>query len=168
MNTNDAISNQADQMEDEVDRDRFYYRTTLKWIGSHPEQLPRLIAVKALYALSPWDWEIISSNGTARYHWVYGLFFLPLCIGIIQAGRSPLAGAVLVPMAYYLFLCFVFYGSPRFRLPFEPFGALIAAHGLVSLIQGNRDKTYLVGTAGGVLVFVGLTFGLLGSWRGWI
>lgn len=168
MNSNDSVDQQADQMTHEVERDRFYYQSAFRWIAGHPNQLPKLLFYKGLYAFSPWDWELISQDGTARYHWVYGLFFLPVCIGIIKIVREPMAGVVLIPLGYFLFLSFVFYGSPRFRLPFEPYGALAAAYGLTALVQGRFGRSMSAWMAAGIVLFIGLTYGLMGCWRGWI
>jgi 4-amino-4-deoxy-L-arabinose transferase-like glycosyltransferase len=130
LNTKDAVSDKADAIPDEVARDRYYMTTTWNWITTHPGELPRLLAWKILYLLSPLDWELIGRDGQARIHWLYGLLAPFALLGWIQYRRDPHARWFWALFLYLGFLTVLFYGSPRLRLPFEPYLFMLGAWGL--------------------------------------
>jgi 4-amino-4-deoxy-L-arabinose transferase-like glycosyltransferase len=141
FNAQDDVAVRAEAIASEVERDRFYYAQAVSWIRTHLAELPRLTAVKLALAASPWDWELIGRDGRARYHWLYGMALPFILLGIAgvraqrREGMYSEAGWLAVPLGYLLVMTVAFYGSPRFRMPFEPLLLVLAAMGIVRVVQ---------------------------------
>ncbi len=139
LNPQDGVTAQADAMSSEVERDRFYYAAAFDWIRAHLGELPRLTVLKLAFLGSPWDWELIGRDGRARYNWVFGLTLPFLLIGLFVLPRTPEAGWLLAPLGYVLLWAILFYGSPRFRLPFEPYLLIVASLGMAEVFRWGRS-----------------------------
>lgn len=111
----------------------------------------KLELLKVLYFWCPFDWEII---GGGRYNFIYG-FILPFFIFGFLSTLKKFNEFIFVylPVIYFFFISLVTYGSPRFRLPIEPYLILIASAGLVYFII-NRPwaKIFPVALASGYLL----------------
>ncbi|MFH1069950.1 MAG: glycosyltransferase family 39 protein [Candidatus Glassbacteria bacterium] len=111
----------------ELERDKFLHEYTRKKILEDPWRAISLLRLKTLYFWSPFDWEVLGhSEGTlnAGYLWILLFAALALFSGGWRGNLVP----VLV-VAYFFLLCLPTYGSPRLRLPIEPFLIALAASG---------------------------------------
>ena len=160
--TKDEVTARAARIASEPERSAFLMGAGLKKIVSDPSRLPRLLAVKALFFWSPFDWEIFL-NGTYRFGFV---FLLPFVVFAFLKRRSaggmgredgwraltlwPAWGIVI----YYFLLGIVFIGSPRLRLPAEAGILILAALGIVRFLETSRRGTFW--TASGAWLAVNL------------
>ncbi len=129
-NVKDAVTDSADQLTSETKRNDYFYRRTVEDIRKNPRGTLRLEILKFLYFWVPFDWEIL---GKGRYHFVYAFVFPMIFLGIFWAKGRRLF--LLTPLFYFLGMSLIFYGSPRFRLPVEPFLMILGAFGLVELFR---------------------------------
>ncbi|MEA1996849.1 MAG: glycosyltransferase family 39 protein, partial [Gemmatimonadota bacterium] len=116
----------------EVERDRALKKLAMDWWKDHPESIPRLTAYKFLYFWSPFDWEVMGRSEGVFNPWFVWVFLFAL-YGVFYAERK---GELLPPLAvvlYFMAICTLSYGSPRLRLPAEPFLAIVAAGGWVAM-----------------------------------
>jgi hypothetical protein len=139
-------------------------RATAQDLAARPGQVPRLLALKAIFFWVPLDWEIMPWPGMLNPVYLVVLLWagwLGMAAGrdLIRDRTSTAAPAATrrnrflaswpywLPVAYFFALALVFYGSPRFRLPVEPFLAMAAAAGLVRL-AGHRSRRFAAAALG--------------------
>ena len=130
INTKDQTVAFADQLGSEVEKSRYLYQKTLEDILRHPKGTLRLEILKVLYFWAPFDWEIL---GGGQYHFLYGFIFPFFLLGILWAKRRRFF--LLTPILYLQGVALLFYGSPRFRFPMEPFIFLLGSVGLWGIFQ---------------------------------
>ena len=123
----------------EAERSRTLLRAALNHVREKPGELPRLIALKFLYFISPFDWEFFGGSGEVNF--TYVLTF-PLALYGLWCARSKGWRPVLlaVPPAFLLLFALAIYGSPRLRFPAEPLYAVLAGGGLA--VIWSRAGTY--------------------------
>lgn len=116
----------------EAERSRELTDATVSLILERPAELPRLIVLKFLYFVSPFDWEILGGDGV--FNFLYALT-LPLALyGLwVVRTRGWELWLLVTPPVFLLVLSLVLYGSPRLRLPVEPILTVLAAGGLFDL-----------------------------------
>ncbi len=149
----DPRTAEADRLS-EVAASKFLTSVTMEDWAANPWDLPRLVALKVIYFWVPADWELLPWYGV--FNPTYGLLLCGLLAGaILSRGATgpqmddsdPRSGPRLLrtwsargtqvmrlwplwlPVAYFLVVAVVFYGSPRLRMPVEPFLGLGAASG---------------------------------------
>jgi hypothetical protein len=108
-------------------------------VRENPGELPRLIFLKFLYYVSPFDWEFFGRDGVVNF--TYALT-LPLALfGLWDARRRGWRPVLLaLPAAFLLLLSLALYGSPRLRFPAEPLLMVLAGSGLA--VAWNRAGAY--------------------------
>ena len=124
-------------LENEVDRDRAEWKKGREFLSSHPARIPGLLLGKGFRLL----WPIPKSNNRLfRLAVATGqCFLLPFTvIGLLlvlsSADRRQAFLPLLIQLLCLLIATIVFYGSARFRAPYEPFMAILAALPLHSLL----------------------------------
>ena len=138
-------------LANEVDRDRAEWKIGRQWVMQNARQVPLLLAGKFYRLLKPFP-----DSANRVYATVVGfgwLLLLPLSIlGIVLILRDSEARRRFIPLnAQLLTLAAttaIFYGSERFRAPYEPFLAIYAAAVVqrgVS-IAAKRRKSHKKGT----------------------
>ena len=120
----------ADRLGSETEKSNYLFQKTLEDIRKNPLSTLRLELLKFLYFWVPFDWEIL---GRGRYHLIYGFIFPFFILGMAWAEKDRLLLAV--PVFYFLAMALIFYGSPRFRLPVEPFIIIFGAFGLLEVFR---------------------------------
>jgi len=112
----------------ELERDKRLHEYAVNKILEDPWRAVRLLRLKALYFWSPFDWEVLgNSEGTLNAGYLWILLFAGLAL-FSGGWRGDNLLPVLV-VAYFFLLCLPTYGSPRLRLPIEPFLIVLAASG---------------------------------------
>jgi hypothetical protein len=118
--------------DDELRYSNFQTEKGLAWIGANPERLPRLWAAHTFGFLRPW--LFIARNPAEK---IYELAAWALGGGLLLYGlayhlRRPSGPWWLLglSLAGGLALAVLFYGIPRFRLPYAPVMALFQAQAL--------------------------------------
>ena len=140
FNAKDQITEEADKLNSEVAKSSFLTSQTLKSIKKNLPKLPRIELLKFLYFWAPFDWEII---GEGKYNFIYGFIFPFLMAGFIFTIRNFRDYFCLyLPIIYFQTMALIFYGSPRFRLPIEPYLIIIASAGIAYFIAHFSKKIY--------------------------
>lgn len=122
----------ASTLNSEPEQSRFLLYKTLERIKEFTViQIVKLEILKFTYFWVPLDWEII---GKGRYNIVYG-FLLPLFIFGFVSLRNQFKKYIVIylPIYYHLLMALITYGSPRFRLPVEPYFILFSTSGFFIL-----------------------------------
>lgn len=116
----------------EAERSRELTNAAVSLILERPGELPRLLVLKFLYFISPFDWEILGGDGV--FNFLYALT-LPLALyGLwVVRARGWRLWLLATPPAFLLAVSLVLYGSPRLRLPVEPILTVLAAGGVVGI-----------------------------------
>lgn len=129
---------EAESFYSEVDQSNFLIKETLRYIKNNPWRVLKLEALKLAYFLSPFDWEIV---GNGVYNVIFG-FILPFFVyGMYSArNRSRELLPIYLPIAYAFFVMLITYGSPRYRLPFEPYMIIIASAGISHFVLRFSNK----------------------------
>ena len=120
----------ADRLGSETKKSNYLFQKTLEDIRKNPFSAFRLGILKFLYFWVPFDWEIL---GGGRYQPIYGFIFPFFILGMVWAEKGRLL--LLTPVFYFLAMALIFYGSPRFRLPIEPFLTVFGAFGLLEVLR---------------------------------
>ncbi|MDH3223538.1 MAG: hypothetical protein OEO23_07465, partial [Gemmatimonadota bacterium] len=123
----------------EVEASAYLTAMTLQdWKGD-PLEAGRVAVLKTLYFWTPEDWEILPGSG--RFNPTYAFMMawvLYLLVGVrgSKEARSSWSWALWPAWSIsigFVGLSLVFYGSPRLRFPIEPFLAILAAAGILSV-----------------------------------
>ena len=126
--TNDPVIVEAGQISDIVLRNNFLVKKTLDFIVKNPGKVILLELKKILYLWAPFDWEIVGGRWFNFMHVMILPFFI---VGFFIAFKEfSKFYPVLLPIFYFQIITLIFYGSPRFRLPVEPYIFIIAFIGL--------------------------------------
>ncbi|UCB56950.1 MAG: glycosyltransferase family 39 protein [Candidatus Omnitrophota bacterium] len=140
FDASDETTQKSELIHSEVERSSFLVKETLKYIKDNPLQVLKVEILKILYFWSPFDWEIV---GYGVYNFMYG-FVLPFFIlGVFTTfKRFKELLPVYLPIVYTFLISLITYGSPRFRLPVEPYIIIIGASGIMYCIHNFSKKTY--------------------------
>jgi hypothetical protein len=127
----------ANILSDETERNQYLVNQTLNFIRNNPLQVIKLTALKLLHFIYPFDGYWYQVSFGSKYNIFWGIIMAFATIGILSGLRDKDLNKILL---YFLLLAFlagviIFYGSPRFRLPLEPFLICLAAGTFVKLTQ---------------------------------
>ena len=149
------MSEKMKGIDSEVEQSNFLVKETLKFIKNNPIHVLKLEILKIAYFWSPFDWEII---GNGVYNFMY-VFILPFFIyGIFSTfKRFNELLPIYLPIIYSFLIALITYGSPRFRLPIEPYLIVLASAGISYFINRFSRKVYPVLLTGGYF-FLNLFF----------
>ncbi|MFA5089623.1 MAG: glycosyltransferase family 39 protein [Candidatus Omnitrophota bacterium] len=138
--TNDSTTEKSKLLGSELEQSNFLFKETLKFIKNNPRRILKLEVLKAAYFWSPFDWEIL---GCGVYNFMYGFVFPFFIYGIIVAfKRFRELLPVYLPIIYSFLFALVTYGSPRFRLPVEPYIIIIASAGIAYFLTRFSKRIY--------------------------
>ncbi len=136
----DKVVEESELIRSEPIQSDYLTRETLKYIKNHPIHVLKLELLKTVYFWSVFDWEIIG-NGVYNFMYVFIMPFLVFGIFVNSKRFNDLL-PIYLPILYSFFISLVFYGSPRFRLPIEPYIIIIAASGIVCFMQRFNKKVF--------------------------
>jgi hypothetical protein len=116
------LNNELASIKNEAGRSRFLIKKTMAYIVNNPVQTLKLMVLKPLYFIYPFDgyWYPVSLG--SKYNIFFGIVFSFALIGIfVDSGRREPSHLLL----YFLFLSFliaiiIFQGLPRYRMPLDP------------------------------------------------
>ncbi|MBN2288302.1 MAG: glycosyltransferase family 39 protein [Candidatus Glassbacteria bacterium] len=113
----------------EVEQDKALRRLAVEGLKKKPPaEWVRLFSLKLLFFWMPFDWEVLGHPEGIFNPW----FFLVFLFALVWLSRLKwqedyfYLAAIVV---YFTLICLVAYGSPRMRLPIEPFLLVFAAAG---------------------------------------
>ena len=130
----------------ETQQSSYFTRATLQGLSESPERIPRLLVLKVLYLIVPLDWEVLPIYGAVNPTYAVAAVWAALFVTVLGAGRRRSVWPLWLPVAYLTGMAFLFYGSPRFRVPIEPLLAALAAGAIVELARrrGRRSAASAV------------------------
>ena len=131
----DPVIREAGNISSPVLRSNFLIRKTLEFIVKNPVEVLKLESKKILYFWAPFDWEIM---GGKWFNFAYVMFLPFFAIGLFLSFEEfRKFYPVLIPIIYFQIIALIFYGSPRFRLPIEPYIFILAAIGVLKCLKKN-------------------------------
>jgi len=133
--SDDPVIREAGNISSPVLRSNFLIKKTFEFISKNPAEVLKLEFKKILYFWAPFDWEII---GGRWFNFIYVAFFPFFAIGLFLAFEEfKKFYPVLLPIIYFQIITLIFYGSPRFRLPIEPYIFILAVIGALKCLKKN-------------------------------
>jgi 4-amino-4-deoxy-L-arabinose transferase-like glycosyltransferase len=145
----------------EVEFDKALTKLVIEdFLEKRPQEVAKLFLLKVLFFWIPFDWEVLGQLDGIFNPW----FFLVFLWALFWLWHMKWRGEYFFPVAlvvYFTLICLVAYGSPRIRLPIEPFLLLFASAGwqeLESRSATNRLRYYLAAVMLAVLI-VGYVYG---------
>jgi len=133
---NDPIMVEANKIEDAASKSSFLFKKTLRFIADNPKKVLLLEAKKAVYFWAPFDWEIV---GGKWFNFIYVVIVPFFLVGLYLSFKAiKRSYPILLPIIYFQIMTLIFYGSPRFRLPIEPYIFILGAFGF------QRCKEWIV------------------------
>ena len=142
--TTDSVTEQAAKLSP-VAGSRFLTYETLRRLRENPWIAVKAYPWKLLSFWVPLDWEIIGGR-TWNLPYIFILVFG--IVGAKQLWKSKPRFVIhaLLPLAYLCFMAFLFYGSPRFRLPAEPLLVPLTAAGIVAMRKWAKELAFKEGS----------------------
>jgi len=139
-NSLESLDREYFDIKNETGRNRYLIRKTFDYVYQNPMRVIRFMFVKLALLIYPFDgyWYPVSFGSRYNIFWGITLCFgaASLCINLKSFdGRQKL---ILYLLLSFVIASMCFYGSPRFRLPAEPFLICLAAHGTVVLYKRSR------------------------------
>ncbi|MFC1624677.1 ArnT family glycosyltransferase [Candidatus Omnitrophota bacterium] len=119
-------------------RSKFFIKKTLDFIINNPKRVIILEVKKFVYFWAPFDWEIV---GGRWFNFIYAALLPFFVLGLFLTSRMyKRFYPILAPIIYFQVMSLVFYGSPRFRLPIEPYIFIVSIVGLIELWKWARTR----------------------------
>lgn len=155
LTSEDEIVKSSLKINNEVERSNFLVRKTFKFICSNLDKLPRLEMLKLSFFWSIFDWEIL---GNGVYNFSFG-FMLPFFLwGFIASIKDWQRYFLLYTcVIYFQIMALLLYGSPRFRIPCEPFIIIFAASGILHFYEKFSKKIFPYAA---FIVFLSINIGM--------
>jgi hypothetical protein len=119
-NVTDAITAQAKNLS-AVESDKFLFAKAVEHIKEDPARAAKLVPEKIALLLAPWDYEIVGRGRQRSWklHWPVIALLAAFALRQREVRRSQLGVIAVLGFASLLATSIAFYGSPRFRVPFE-------------------------------------------------
>lgn len=132
----DPVITEAGRIQDPILYNNFLVKKTLDFIINNPKEVMLLEFKKILYLWAPFDWEIV---GGRWFNFMYTAMLPFFVLGIFFAFQDFMRFyPVTMPIFYFQIVTLVFYGSPRFRLPIEPYIFILGFIGLLLFLKWIR------------------------------
>ena len=139
----------------EVRRDQALKNLAIQRIKQEPLHVAKMVVKKALFFWVPVDWEILGHGEGTFNPW----YFWIVVFGLLWLFRGKITLDWLVPfalVAYFSLISLAAYGSPRLRLPVEPFIILAGAGGWLEF-ERRINSTAARAAALSIIVVMGAT-----------
>jgi 4-amino-4-deoxy-L-arabinose transferase-like glycosyltransferase len=122
----------------ELEQDRYFRQQALHWIAAHPGDWAVLCVRKLAYGFSLWPlWT--GSSASLLMSLSFLAILVPSLPGWFLIARRPgLHRLLLVHLATYIAVTVIFFGSWRYRNPFEGSFIIAAVVGACMLLPGKR------------------------------
>jgi len=130
-------------------------KKAVEFIKKNPLKVLRLEFLKILYFWCPFDWELMGKEkGIYNFQYVFMLPFSMLGVILLMKNLNKYV-VLYVPVVYLFLMSLLFYGSPRFRMPVEPYLIIFFAVGVVRFF---RLFKYIYIPAGATLLYALINF----------
>lgn len=121
----DPVVVEANKISSPAERSSLLFSKGIEFIKQNPAKFFSLQFQKILYFWAPFDWEIIGDKWFNILYVLMAPFFIGGFFLAFKEFRK--FYPILLPILYFQIVSLVFYGSPRFRLPVEPFLFILSA-----------------------------------------
>ncbi|MDP1822383.1 MAG: glycosyltransferase family 39 protein [Archangium sp.] len=140
-NTRDEVTAQAQHMG-AVESDSFLFKKALEHLRRSPGVAVGLMPEKFALLVAPFDWEIVGRGRQRSWnlHWPLMALLAAWALRDRRLRMSPAGVLVWVGFGSLLLTSTMFYGSPRFRVPFEALLVLPAAVALDGLWSRRASR----------------------------
>jgi 4-amino-4-deoxy-L-arabinose transferase-like glycosyltransferase len=127
-NTQDAITAVSKPMP-ALEADRYLFKKAVEHVKEDPMRAAKLLPEKVALLLAPWDYEVVGRGRQRSWNLYWPVLAVLGGLGLSQLKRrgAQLYVCVWLAFASLLLTSLMFYGSPRFREPFEVLLVLPAA-----------------------------------------
>lgn len=157
LNIMDDNVRYAVSLGSEVKMSRYLTGKTLEFIKNNPLKVLRLEVLKIFYFWAPFDWEMMGvGKGVYNYQYVFILPFAFLGM-FLSARRLDRYAPLYIPGIYIFLMSLLFYGSPRFRMPVEPYFIVFFAVGIFKFFELFRNK-YIPAMISALYLFLNFAF----------
>jgi len=130
----------ANKIEDEIERDKFFYRKTFEYIKNNPRKYIKLVLTKFFKF-----WRVVPHKGRSYgvndnfVNIVSVVFFLPVLVfcvvGIFFSFNRKESIILILPILGLCAVYSVFWSQVRYRLPIEPYLIIFSSSGVVELYK---------------------------------
>jgi 4-amino-4-deoxy-L-arabinose transferase-like glycosyltransferase len=145
----EGVPEEYDRLTTEPDRSDFLIRYTFRIIRDHPLDALMSIPVRTVQYLYPFDIQWLIPSFPVSYDFFWGVLLMCACIGFAARFRwvTERLSLPLAALASLLFTSFLFFGIPRFRIPFDPLIAMIASAGVLWMWGRRRRMVWFASIA---------------------
>lgn len=138
----------ASKIEDEIERDKFFYKRTFEYIKNYPRRYLGLV-VKKFFKF----WRVVPHKG--RSYGVSSNFvnivsfvsYVPILVffvvGIFFGFRRKDIIILILPILSLCVIYSIFWSQVRYRLPVEPYIIIFSSFGMVELFKIIRVKLFI-------------------------
>jgi len=134
----DPVIAEAARIQSQAEQSDFLVKKTIDFIKKNPVKVCILELKKIMYFWAPFDWEIVGGRWFNVIYLLSAPFFIyGFMLACIEFKRFY---SVLLPIIYFQVMALIFYGSPRFRLPIEPFLFMLSALGALKIYEFYRVR----------------------------
>jgi 4-amino-4-deoxy-L-arabinose transferase-like glycosyltransferase len=138
----------------EPEASRFLMRATGDHVRAHPGELPRLMVLRVLFFLGPFDWGFLGAD--AVFNFTYALSALLAVYGLATMRWNDWRPILLVtPLCFMLVQALWIFSSQRMRMPLEPLLIVLAAAGIATAWHRASHHRGLFVTASAAVVATG-------------
>jgi len=131
--SDDPVVIEASKISSPILQSNFFVKKTIDFIINNPKKVLMLELKKVMYFWAPLDWEIV---GNKWFNAIYMIMLPFFAIGFISALKEfRKFYPVLIPIVYFQIISLIFYGSPRFRLPVDPYIFIIGMAGIMEVFK---------------------------------
>jgi 4-amino-4-deoxy-L-arabinose transferase-like glycosyltransferase len=146
VNVDDDNVRYAMSLNSQVEASRYLTGKTFEFIKRHPFKILKMEILKVLYFWAPFDWEVMGiEKGVFNFQYMFILPFSFFGIFLLMRRFSQYA-PLYIPILYLFLMSLMFYGSPRFRMPIEPFLIIFFAAGIARFFKvfSNKSIPFLI------------------------
>jgi hypothetical protein len=140
----DPVVIEAGKLSSPILSSNYLVKKTFDFIVNNPKKVLILELKKILYFWAPFDWEVV---GGRWFNFIYVVLLPFFALGLVLALKEfKRFYPVLAPIIYFQIMTLIFYGSPRFRLPAEPYMFILSIMG-ISVCWKQVLKNIISGSA---------------------
>ena len=140
VNAGDDNVSYAASLNSEIEMGKYLQGKVFEFIKKHPFKVLKLELLKIFYFWVPFDWEIMGkSEGVYNFQYMFMLPFSLLGMFLLLR-RFDQYAPLYIPIAYLFLMSLIFYGSPRLRMPIEPYLIIFFAVGIFRFFKMFKNK----------------------------
>lgn len=140
VNAADDNVSYAASLNSEIEMGKYLQGKVFEFIKKHPFKTLKLELLKIFYFWVPFDWEIMGkSEGIYNFQYMFMLPFSFLGMFLLLRRFNQYV-PLYIPIVYLFLMSLVFYGSPRLRMPIEPYLIIFFAVGIFRFFKMFKNR----------------------------